>query len=300
MMRPFRALGYVVSRGLRQMGQAPLVQLLAVATTAVCMLMLATVMLAWTNARGVADAWGVDVPITVYIVDGAPPEEVEDLSMRLASTAEVERVETVGPHEAMRRLADGLGGDPELVEGLDPDVLPVSMEIHLREGTPADVAPMIAERIAEFEVVDEVAVAGDWVERADTMLTTLGDLALGAAALVAFACMAIVWSTIRLAVYARRDEIHILRLVGGTARFVRGPFIVEGLLQGALGAGLALTLLYFGFDAIRPFIEQGLSIMFAAGALRFFTPLELVIGVGFGALVGLLGSRAAVGRYVET
>ena len=64
------------------------------------------------------------------------------------------------------------------------------------------------------------------------MLATLGDLALGAAALVAFACMAIVWSTIRLAVYARRDEIHILRLVGGTARFVRGPFIVEGCCKG--------------------------------------------------------------------
>jgi cell division transport system permease protein len=132
------------------------------------------------------------------------------------------------------------------------------------------------------------------------MLETLGDLALGAAMLVGLACMAIVWSTIRLAVYARRAEIQILRLVGGTGRFVRGPFIVEGCLQGALGAAMALGLLYVGFDHLRPVLEGGLSLLFAAGALRFFTPLEIGIGVAFGAMVGLLGSRAATGRYVET
>jgi cell division protein FtsX len=300
MMTSLRAFLYVVQRGLRQMAHAPLVQLLAVATTAVCMLLLGATMLAWQNARGVADAWGVDVPITAYLIDGAPADEVDDLAMRLASTPEVERVEMIGPAEAMRRLAEGLGGDAELVAGIEPDVLPASLEIHLHAGVPAEVGPALAERLAAFDVVEEVAVAGEWVEQADVMLDTLGDIALGAAMLVAFACTAIIWSTIRLAVYARRHEIQILRLVGGSAQFVRGPFIVEGLLQGALGASLALLLLFLGFDAARPFLERGLSMMFAAGALRFFSPLEVVTGVGFGALVGLLGSRAALGRYVET
>jgi cell division transport system permease protein len=299
-MAKARALLYCVTRGLRQMSEAPLVQLLAVATTAVCMLLLGAVMLTWHNARGVADAWGVDVPITAYLVDGAATEDVDDLAMRLAATPEVERVELVGPSEAMRRLADGLGGDGQLVAGIEPDVLPASIEIHLRADAPGDVGPLLAERLAAFGVVDEVAVAGEWVEHVDVMLATLGDVAVGAAALVAFACIAIIWSTIRLAVYARRAEIQILRLVGGSARFVRGPFIVEGLLQGAMGAAVALALLWIGFDAVHPFLERGLSMMFAAGALRFFTPIEIAFGVGFGALVGVVGSRAALGRYVET
>jgi cell division transport system permease protein len=299
-MTSTRALLYVIGRGLRQMGQAPLVQLLAVVTTAVCMLLLGAVMLTWYNARGVAGAWGVDVPITAYLVDGAPTEQVDDLAVRLASTPEVERVELVGPAEAMRRLADGLGGDAQLVAGIEPDILPASLEIHLRSGAPGEVGPLLAERLAAFDVVDDVAVAGEWVAHADAMLGTLGDVALGAAALVAFACIAIIWTTIRLAVYARRTEIHILRLVGGSARFVRGPFIFEGLLQGAMGAAVALGLLFVGFEAMRPFLERGLSMVFAAGALRFFTPVEIGFGVGFGALIGVLGSRAALGRHVET
>jgi cell division transport system permease protein len=276
------------------------VQLLAVGTTAVCMLLLGAVVLAWLNARGVADAWGVDVPITAYLVDDAPAADVDDLATRLASTPEVERVEIVGPTEAMRRLAEGLGGDAELVAGIEPDILPASIEVHLHRDTPADVGPLLAERIAAFEVVDEVALAGEWVEHAELTLATLGDVAFGAAMLVGFACMAIIWSTIRLAVYARRHEIQILRLVGGSARFVRGPFVVEGLLQGALGAAVALCLLWVAFVATEPFLERGLSMMFAAGALRFFAPLEILAGVGFGALVGLLGSLAALGRSVET
>ena len=75
---------------------------------------------------------------------------------------------------------------------------------------------------------------------------------------------------------------------------------MEGTLQGALGAGLALLLLYFGFDALAAYLERGLALMFAAGALRFLSPLELAAGVAFGAAIGLLGSRAAAARYVET
>ncbi len=295
-----RAAGYVVSRAFRGMAQAPMVQVLAVATTAVCMLLLGTVMLAWTNARGVADAWGIDVPVTVYLHDDAPPDEVDELAGLLSAIPEVAEVDAVSPQDAMTRLADGLGGDASLLEGIEADVLPSSLEVHLREGTPSVFVSALGDKVAAFGIVEEVAVAGSWADQAQTMLATVGKVALGAAALVGFACMAIVWSTIRLAVYARRSEIQILRLVGGSTRFVRGPFIVEGLMQGALGAAVALTLLFFGFDMVRPFLENGLSLIFAAGTLRFFTPFEVGLGVSFGALVGLLGSRAAAGRYVVT
>lgn len=296
----FRAAGYVISRAFRGMAQAPMVQLLAVATTAVCMLLLGTVMLAWTNAQGVASAWGIDVPVTVYIHDDAPEDEVEELAGLLEAIPEVTTVERVSPEDAMTRLADGLGGDASMLEGIEPGVLPSSLEVHLEEGTSSTFISSLGDKVSAFGVVEDVAVAGSWTDQAQAMLQTVGNMALGAASLVGFACMAIVWSTIRLAVYARRSEIQILRLVGGSTQFVRGPFIVEGLMQGALGAALALTLLYAGFDMVRPFLEDGLSLLFAAGTLRFFTPTELAIGVAFGALVGLLGSRAAAGRYVVT
>ena len=82
-------------------------------------------------------------------------------------------------------------------------------------------------------------------------------------------------------------------------RFVHGSFVYVGVVRGALGAGLALAMLWLGFDAMHPFLERGLAMLFAAGALRFFGPVELGVGVAFGAMLGLRGARAAVARYAE-
>jgi len=299
LLRPLYSLGYVVGRGVRGMAQAPAVQLLAVGTMAVCMLLLGIVVLAWSNAQGMVRAWGLDVPVTVYLVDGAETTHVDVLVERLHALPEVHEVRRVTPEMALRRLEEGLGEDGELLDGLDPAVLPTSLEIDLVPGTDPDFGHALAERLHELPAVDEVAVAGAWAGRAHELLATLEDLALGAGLLVSLACMAIVWSTIRLGVYARRAEIQILRLVGGTSRFVHGPFVFEGMVQGALGAALALGLLWLGFDAVHPFLERGLSLLFAAGALRFFGPVELGVGVAFGAGLGIVGARAAVARYAE-
>ncbi|MCA9654772.1 MAG: hypothetical protein H6712_30550 [Myxococcales bacterium] len=299
MLRPLYSLAYIIARGGRGMAQAPAVQLLAVGTIAVCMLLLGAVVLAWSNAQGVVRAWGLDVPITAYLVDDADPELVEATVRRLRTLPEVADAERVSPEQALRRLSEGLGEDGELLDGLEPSVLPGSIEIHLAPGTDPDFGRALAERLDQQPIVDEVAVAGAWAGRAHDLLQTLGDLALGAGLLVSLACMAIVWSTIRLGVYARRAEIQILRLVGGTRRFVHGPFVFEGMVQGSLGAALAMGILWLGFDAVHPFLERGLSMVFAAGALSFFTPTQVGLGIAFGASLGLLGARAAVAHYAE-
>jgi cell division transport system permease protein len=293
------ALGYVLVRGLRGMTQSFHIQALAVGTMAVCMLLLGTAVLLWTNARGIARDWGIDVPVTVYMVDGAEPEHTAALEHKLARIDEVDRVVRVTPQDAMDRLVHGLGGQESLLEGIDPETLPASLEIHLRPTVEPEFGRRLGEKLQAHDDVEEVAVVGPWAQQARNMLDTLRMLSLGVGLLVSIACMAIVWSTIRLGVFARRAEIHIFRLVGGTHAFVRGPFVVEGLLQGAIGAALALSLLAAGFDVIRPHLQQGLAMIFAAGGLRFFTPMEIAVGVGFGALVGFLGARAAVSRYVE-
>ncbi len=297
-MRMFHSMRYVTQRGVRGMAQAPLVQLLSVATIAVCMLLLGAVLLVWQNARSIAEQWGVDVPVTAYLVDDVPADRVTALAERIAALPQVERVDIISPEQAMARLADGLGGDPTLTAGLDATVLPMSLEITMPPAEAAR-ADALAAALADEPEVEEVVAAGSWVSRAQALLETLRSIALGAAAMVGFACLTIVWSTIRLAVYARRSEIQILRLVGGTPSFVHGPFVVEGFVQGALGAGLAVVLLYFGFDAVEPLLADAFALAFAAGGLRFLSPIECAAVVGFGAALGVLGSRAAVARYVE-
>jgi cell division protein FtsX len=290
---------YALARGLRGMVQSPLVQLLAIGTMAVCMLLLATTLLLFQNARAIAAGWGIDVPVTVYMQHGAPPADVEALRTKLAALPEVERADWITPAQALTRLDASVGDHPELLAGIDAAALPDSIELQLVPGVEPGFADALAGRVQAMDDVDEVAALGPWVQQAETMLDTFEWLAIGVGALVSLACLAIVWSTIRLSVFARRAELDILRLVGGTTRFVRAPFVVEGVLQGVLGTALALTGLWLAFDLIRPFVEQGMALVFAAGSIRFFQPVELGLAIAFGGLLGLLGSRAAVAGHAE-
>lgn len=299
MRRKLSAARHIVTRGVRGMGQSPLVSLIAVSTMAVCMLLLGTVTLIFHNAQSVTESWGVDVPLTVYLVEGTDAETAQELAQKLDALPEVTYAERVSPQVALERLEKGLGGHGGTLEGIDAEALPDSVEVHLDPVTEAAFAPRLADRLETFEEVEEVALLGRWVEQAERLLDTLARLAAGLGLLVGLACMAIVWSTIRLGVFARRSEISILRLVGGTDAFVRGPFVVEGIIQGVLGTALAMGILWASFDLLRPHLEEGLSLVFAAGAIDFFTPGQIAIGLAFGAFVGFAGARAAVRRYVE-
>ncbi len=297
--RSLSSSAYVLARGLRGMSQSPLVQLIAVSTMAVCMLMLGTAMLIFQNTRAIAVDWGVDVPVTVYMAEGGTREDAQQLAERLGQLPEVDHVLHVSPEEALERLDRGLGDDAGVLDGIDAEALPASLEVHLAPEIDPEFGPALAEKLEQFDHVEEVAVLGPWVQQANDLIATMRLLAVGLGILVSFACMAIVWSTIRLGVFARRAEIEILRLVGGTPGFVRAPFLVEGMVQGTLGSVVALSLLWFAFDALRPHLEQGLALVFAAGSIHFFTPSQLLLGLAFGAALGALGSRAAVARYAE-
>src|SRR2546423_7893103 len=113
---------------------------------------------------------------------------------------------------------------------------------------------------------------GDWTGRLRALERLLSAAGWFVALLVLCACLYIVGSTIRLGVFARRDEIEIWKLVGATDGFVKAPFLVEGGLQGALGTGVAVILLYGLYRLASPRLEAGVGGWRAAGAARPFPP----------------------------
>jgi cell division transport system permease protein len=290
---------YVVGRGLRGMRQSVGVQLVAIGTMAVSMVLLGATTLIWKNARDLLCHSGIDVPITVYMVDEVEPARAEALTELLRAMPEVAAVERIAPEQALDRLREGLGDGPSVLDGVEAEALPQSLEVYVRSEAPPEFGVSLASRLEALPHVDEVAVLGSWAVRIRDLVATARLLAVGVGLLVCGACMAIVWNTIRLGVYARRAEIQILRLVGGTTRFVSGPFVFEGLVQGMLAAVLALAVLYVGFDLARPLVEHGFASVLAAGAVGFFAPIELVVSIAFGGLLGTFGSQLAVARYIE-
>ena len=140
---------------------------------------------------------------------------------------------------------------------------------------------------------------GDWVDRlvsAERMLRFGGWIL---ALLVGMACVYIVASTIRLGVFARREEIEILKLVGATNGFVQAPFLVEGAIQGTVGAALSLGILYGLFRVAAPEVQRSLGAALCAVPLGFLGDGEMAVIVLLGMLLGLAGSSLAVSRHVR-
>lgn len=290
----------LVDRVLAGARDKPLIQLVAVGTIALSLLLVGVVELAALNVQKLSRGWGADVQMTVYLEDGVTPARAQKVAAALGKLPGVVAVRTVDAHEAWTRLRRSLGARADLLDGVEEGFLPSSIEVSLKPGV-AEVlrAHPAFERLRHTAGVEEVELMGSWAARLRDVEHLLSMAGWAVAALVLCACLYIVGSTIRLGVFARRDEIEIWKLVGATDGFVKAPFLVEGGLQGALGTGLAVALLYGLYRVASPRVEAVLGGWLASGPLGFFTPSQLALAVAAGALVGLCGSALALGRYVK-
>ena len=295
-----RALWRSVARGLEGARQSPLIQLVAIGTIALSLLLVGVVELTALNVRRLSAGWGSDVQMTVYLEDGVTSARAQKVAAALGKLPGVAAVRSVDAHQAWQRLQRSLGARADLLDGVEEGFLPASIEVTLKPGV-AEVlrAHPAFERLKHTAGVEDVELMGDWAGRLRALERLLSTAGWAVAALVLCACLYIVGSTIRLGVFSRRDEIEIWKLVGATNGFVKAPFLVEGGLQGALGTGLAALLLYGLFRAAAPRAEAVLGGWLASGPLGFFTPTQLAVAVAGGTLLGLCGSALALGRYVK-
>lgn len=285
---------------IRSFSRTPLVQAVAIGTVAVSMVLVGLVRMTAVNVDRMAESWGRGVEVLVYFEDGVSPARVRKVADAVARLPGVTAVRTVESGEAYARLRHSLGDRGALLEGVEDSLLPVSLEVSLRDGLLGAQRLMPEfERLKKTPGVDEVEMMGDWVDRlvASARLLRLGGLLLGA--LVGLACLYVVSSTIRLGVFARREEIEILKLVGATDGFVKGPFLIEGMIQGTVGAAAALLLLYGLYRVVAPHVQSTLGAALLATPLTFLSPVECVTAVFLGAALGLLGSNMAVNQHVS-
>lgn len=287
-------------RGLAAAKTSPLIQLVAVGTIALSLLLVGVVELGALNLSRLAATWGRGVQMTVYLDDDASPERARQISAALAKLPGVTGVRDVSAHEAWERLKRAMGERADLLAGVEEGFLPASIEVTLKPGVVGMLRAHPAfERLRHTAGVEDVELVGDWAARLRAVQSLVDGAAWAVGILVLCACLYIVGSTIRLGVFARKDEIEIWKLVGATDGFVKAPFLVEGAVQGVLGASLAMAILYGGYRLAAPRVEAVLGGWLAAGPLGFFSAPQIAIALACGMLLGLAGSSLALGRYVK-
>lgn len=234
------------------------------------------------------------VEVVAFLQRGTPTQTIAAATSDIAAFPEVRLVLYVSAEDALERARRDLVEFQDAYRDLEVNPLPPSFEIRLHEGQQnAATAAAVAERLTGFPFVEEVRYGQEWVQRLDQLRTIAGLVGFAIGLAFALVSMVIIGVTIRMTVLQRAREIQIMRLVGATDWFIRGPFIVEGAIKGFLGGGLALALCAGVYAAFRS-QSTGLGL-----GLSFFGPAEILTLVLFGTLIGLAGSLVSVGRHLK-
>jgi cell division transport system permease protein len=274
--------------------RAPLLSGLSVTTIAFSLFTVGLFLLVALNLRVALKGLEERVEIVAFVLRGTPPETITLASQDIAAFPEVQDVQYVTEDQALARARKELVEFRDAYRDLSVNPLPASLEIRLKEGyRNAAAAARVAKRLEGFSFVEDIRYGRDWVERLDKLRNLAG--VVGFVIGLAFAAVAVViiGVTIRLTILQRAREINIMRLVGATKQFIRGPFLLEGALKGLLGGLLSLGLCYAGFRLFRDSNVGTLS------GLVFFGPDQMALLVLFGVVLGLVGSLVSVGRHLR-
>jgi len=286
-------------RALVNLWRAPLPSLVSVLTIGLALFLGATFVLGLFSARALFTGWGAQAGVTLYLDRAATDAQARTLVQRIRAEEPQLEVAYVDRAMALKRLRSDLGDLAGALDGLTQNPLPPSLEITPRDALAPAGVRVLAAKLSQMPSVAEVDYGREWLDKLEALGRGLRVFGAGALFTVLGAALLVVANTIRLAVYARRDEIEIMKLVGATDGYVRAPFLLEGALQGLIGAALALGAVVALQMWLLPRATQAFA--FAAGMVApDFLPAHAAALLGIGAMVGLFGSWLAVARFLRT
>ena len=295
MSRRSARLGYYFRDAWESVRFSPAVTLLAFGTLLVVLLVSGAVLLVMSNIGTRLEVARSEVRVDVYLHDEITEAERAAVRKALESVEGAARVDYIDKDRALARFEEWFGSTVDLADSLRDNPLPASFQVFLDPGREAGgAASSLAARAGSMAGVEEVRYDRAWLDRVDALLTLVraGGTLVGVAVLIVV--IFVVASVLRLAVFARRDEIEIMLLVGATPGFVRGPFLVAGLAMGLFSGCAALAAV----ELLRRLFlsdagDQGavLISMVAGDALG---PAQSILLVVTGVLVSLLASFVAV------
>ncbi|MBU8895938.1 ABC transporter permease [Corallococcus sp. H22C18031201] len=279
---------------------SPFVHFIAVSTIAIALFAAGLARGASRVVDNLLSSLGGEVEVTVYLAPELGEDEVHGVHERVQQL-HVGDVTVVPPEAALVRLRRELGDLGEALAELPENPLPATLEVRVpAERRSPEALRTLAKELRAQPGVTAVDYGEAAVERLSAIARALRFGALVAFLVVLGTTIIIVAATLQLAIYSRREEIEIQKLVGATDRFVKAPFLLEGLLQGLLGAGLALLGLWTFGRVLGPTLGSLFAFLLGPGVSTAWveprTALELVAA---GCGLGLGGSFVAVGRFLR-
>ena len=246
------------------------------------------------NARRIVGTWSASAEMSIYLADDAQPGDVQALDRWVQDSGMAQTVEYISRDEAFARFQRDFPGLADVAGNASDHPLPASFEVLLHpEAASGQVFDAWVADVRSRPGVIDVRYDLEWLSRLQRLVRTVEVTGFAIVAILGLAAALTVASVVRLAAAARADEIEIMRLVGAPLSTIRAPFVVEGLLQGAIGAALALVLLAAGAWIVQARYGGWLSEVTGLDRMSFLPPLAVLGVITAGLVLGGVGGFAA-------
>ena len=289
-----RALAYFLDEAVRSLWRGRGASVLAILTSTISLFVLGLFLLAGANASQVLERWSAAAEFSVYLADAVTPDQRAAIERTLTTSGVVAQQTYVSPAQALETFSRQFPDLASAARSLPSNPLPASYEVRLRADVARDrAAGTLASRLEQLPGVSDVRYDRRWIDRLLGLVHAVRGAGLALAALLIVAAIVTIMSVVRLALLARRHDIEITHLVGAPLSYIRGPFVMEGTLQGLGGALLAVALLAVLYVSARgPLLTLAAGIV-STGELAFLSPLLIAAVLAGGTLVGCVGGALA-------
>ena len=246
-------------------------------------------LLATANLREILRFAHEKVEIVAFLEDDLSEAGADSLVAEIENIPFIQDIRHVNPTEALERLEAEFGNRSYILDALERNPLPASLEITLKpQYRLKDRVVSVAERVEQMRGVEDISYGRGWITILERMVRVFALVDIIVGLVVGTAAVVTVSYTVRLTLFARRDMIRVLKLVGATDFFVMAPFILEGVIHGLVSVVLSAGVLYLGFRAVDVKVPQ--AVFMPWGMIGFFAV--------FGILVAILGSWLSVRAFL--
>lgn len=283
-----------IRRALRDMNDNRFLNGVAVLTVALSVLIAGAFSLIWTNVDHWMRASETSIRVFVYLKDGTTEARRQETLHRIQSMDGVLKVTFISRAQALATLRARLQHQASLLEGLEENPLPDSLEVDLKSGRLNQVAA-IAGQIGSLPAVDSVEYGQQWMGRFEGLLNLFRFAGVILGGLFFIASGLIIANTARLVLYSRREEVEIMRLVGATDGFITAPFYIQGLIQGACGCGIGLAVIYAAYAYMSARLTSDLATGF--WQIRFLSLESIAVIAGCSIGIGWIGCFLSMKQF---
>ena len=271
---------------------------ITIITIAISILIVSAFALFFVNANEIINSWKKGIKIMVYLKSDTPETNTSELIRKIQLMEGIRTVRFISKNEAFQELKKQMRRQSSLFENLKENPLPDAFEIQLNASFQSqEKVEMLATRIESLPQVDEVEYGQRWLGQFTNFFNLFRFTGYAMGSLFFMAALLIVANTIRLVLYSRRDEVEIMRLVGATDSFIKAPFYIQGLIQGAFGGIIGLAVLFISFLLISSRMGQGISPDLFT--IRFLSPGAFCGIILVSIFVGWIGCYLSLKQFLK-